>query len=92
MWRIALVIAATLSSGSTLSGSAAPPGLRIRGPVLEPCLGSERDRVLRALILRGGEGSQEEAQPGDATICKHASPLVDEVCTLLDRYPSTLQT
>ena len=84
MWRIALVIAATLSSGSALSASVAPLGLRIRGPVLEPCSGSERDRVLRALMLRGGEGSQEEGQPGNATIRKRASLSVDEVCTLLN--------
>ena len=66
MWRLAVVIAATLTSGSTLGASSAPSRLRMRGGckawVLEPCVGGERHRVLSALELRGGEESQEEAQ------------------------------
>jgi len=66
MWRLAMVIAATLASGSTPSASSAPPRLRMRGRctvgVLATCVGGERHRVLSALQLRGGEGSQEEVQ------------------------------
>ena len=86
MWRLALLVTATLSSGLALSASGAPSGLRIRGPckagVLEPCSGSEH-RVLRALMLRGGEGSQEKGYPGNATSRKLASLSVDDLCTLL---------
>ncbi|KAJ1481381.1 ankyrin repeat-containing domain protein [Baffinella frigidus] len=75
MWRLAVVTAAVLSSGAALSAPGAPPGLRMRGGpcragILEPCSacgvksGGERGGVLRAIVLRGGEGSQEEGPAG----------------------------